>query len=65
MFDDVLYDTMAIDNEIERLLKISDKLSYNEVRKRASRRIRYAVRSVLKGVRPRLKGYSGIDILET
>lgn len=56
--EEILYDTTAIENEINRLHSYSSKMTHAEKRRLASRRVRHAVKDVLNGVRPRLKGYS-------
>lgn len=56
-YDDILYETYAIEQELDRLYRFDFRSTYAELRRRAVRRVRYAVRNVLRGVRPRLKGY--------
>jgi hypothetical protein len=56
-YDDILYEPFAIEQELERLYRYDFKSTYAELRRRAARRVRYAIRNVLRGVRPRLKGY--------
>lgn len=57
-FEDLLYESRAIETELARLSSEDTKSTYSELRRRASRRVRHAIRDVLNGVRPRLKGYS-------
>lgn len=57
MFEDLLFDPCSVETELNRLYREDNNSSYAELRKRAARKVRRAIKSVLRGFRPRIKGY--------